>query len=344
MSGLIGRTLRRLRGLLLAGLMGFIGLMGPIGLIGLIGLMGLTGLSLDASAHEMSMADLTLRETAPGEFVWAWGVPGKSKPVAEDLTPVWPEGCVGDAQFLRCSQGLVGNLSVRGVGQAYSAVIVRIHWRGGANSVYTLSSGQPRVQLFGAANDGRGAGEVARAYGLLGVEHILTGVDHLLFVISLLLLVGFRRRLIGTITAFTLAHSLTLASSALGWLVLRSPPVEACIALSIVLVAAEALHDRDTLSRRWPALVAFLFGLVHGLGFAGALKEIGLPEQHVSIALLTFNLGVEVGQLGVVAAVWGLSAVLARQASRWPWRAVALYVIGTVAAFWSITRVVAIAL
>lgn len=322
MSGCIGRTLRRLCWVML---------------------VLLTGVSLQASAHEMSLADLTLRETAAGEFVWSWGMPGKNKPVAEDLTPLWPEGCVGAAQALRCSQGLVGNLSVQGVGQAYSAVIVRIHWRGGANSVYTLTSGQPQVQLFGAASDGRGAGEVARAYGLLGVEHILTGVDHLLFVISLLLLVGFRRRLVGTITAFTLAHSLTLASSAMGWLVLRSPPVEACIALSIMLVAAEALHDRDTLARRWPALVAFLFGLVHGLGFAGALKDIGLPEQHVSIALLSFNLGVEAGQLGVVAAAWGLSAVMARHASRWPWRAVALYVIGTVAAFWSITRVVAIA-
>ena len=220
---------------------------------------------------------------------------------------------------------------------------MRIHWRGGENTVQTLTSGQPRIQLFGGARDGRGGAEVARAYGWLGVEHILSGIDHLLFVIGLLFLVGFRRRLVGTITAFTLAHTLTLASSALGWLVLRSPPVEACSALSIVLVAAEALNDRETLSRRWPALVAFLFGLVHGLGFAGALKDIGLPEQHVSIALLSFNLGVEAGQLGVVAAVWGLSAVMARHASRWPWRAVALYVIGTFAAFWSITRVVAIA-
>ena len=116
----------------------------------------------------------------------------------------------------------------------------------------------------------------------------------------MLFLVGFNRRLVATITAFTLAHSLTLALSALGWLTLRSPPVEATIALSIVLVAGEALHRRPTLSRRWPALVAFLFGLVHGLGFAGALKEIGLPEHHLPLALLTFNVGVELGQLAVV--------------------------------------------
>jgi len=306
-------------------------------------LAALAGLSLNASAHEMSMADLTLRETGPGEFFWGWGVPGKNKPVAEDLTPLWPEGCVGKAQTVSCAQGLLGKLSVQGVGQAYSAVIVRIHWRDGEHSVYTVTSGQPQVLLFGGARDGRGGAEVARAYGWLGIEHILTGVDHLLFVIGLLFLVGFRRRLVGTITAFTLAHSLTLASSALGWLVLRSPPVEACIALSIVLVAAEALHDRDTLSRRWPALVAFLFGLVHGLGFAGALKDIGLPEQHVSIALLSFNLGVEAGQLGVVAAAWGLSVLAARQAWRLPLRRGLIYAIGVTAAFWSITRVVAIA-
>jgi hydrogenase/urease accessory protein HupE len=232
---------------------------------------------------------------------------------------------------------------VQGVGEAYSAVIVRIHWRGGENTVQTLTSGQPRIALFGSARDGRGGAEVARAYGWLGVEHILTGIDHLLFVIGLLFLVGFRRRLVGTITAFTLAHTLTLASSALGWLVLRSPPVEACIALSIVLVAAEALNERETLSRRWPALVAFLFGLVHGLGFAGALKDIGLPEQHVSIALLSFNLGVEAGQLGVVALAWGLSLLAARLSWRLQLRRGLIYSIGATAAFWSITRIVAIA-
>src|SRR5207237_6123057 len=112
--------------------------------------------------------------------------------------------------------------------------------------------------------------------------------------------VGFRRRLVGTITAFTLAHSLTLACSVLGLITLRPAPVEACIALSIVLVASEALRERQTLARRLPALVSFLFGLVHGLGFAGALKRIGLPPSHLPLALLTFNVGVEIGQLMMV--------------------------------------------
>ena len=143
---------------------------------------------------------------------------------------------------------------------------------------------------------------------MLGVEHILSGIDHLLFVVALLFLVGFNRQLVWTITAFTLAHSLTLASAALGWLTLRSPPVEATIALSIVLVAGEALHKRETLARRLPALVAFLFGLVHGLGFAGALSEIGLPQNHLATALLTFNLGVELGQLVAVARCLGCLA------------------------------------
>jgi hydrogenase/urease accessory protein HupE len=185
-------------------------------------------------------------------------------------------------------------------------------------------------------------GEIAKAYTALGVEHILTGFDHLLFVIGLLFLVGFNRRLLFTITAFTLAHSFTLASSALGLLTLRPPPVEATIALSIMLVAAEALHRENTLSRRWPALVAFLFGLIHGLGFAGALKEIGLPQKHLSIALLTFNVGVEIGQLLVVSLAFAFYRLLSRTPKFSMARKPALYGIGTVAAYWSITRIVAI--
>jgi hydrogenase/urease accessory protein HupE len=185
-------------------------------------------------------------------------------------------------------------------------------------------------------------GEIARAYLVLGVEHILTGFDHLLFVFGLLFLVGFRRKLVWTISAFTAAHSITLASAALGWLTLRPPPVEATIALSIVLVAGEALHQRMTLGRRWPALLAFLFGLVHGLGFAGALKEIGLPQNYLPTALLTFNAGVEIGQLMTVATAWLIWRVL----KRWPqverMRTPALYGIGSMAAYWSWLRVVAI--
>lgn len=298
--------------------------------------------ALPAFGHEMSMAEMQLRETRRGEFLWQWGA-GEKRPIAQDLTPVWPQACKADAGMLRCGEaGLAGTLSVKGVGERYSAAVVRVFWLDGQTRVYTLTKAQPSVQLYGAADDPRGMGEIASAYTLLGVEHILGGIDHLLFVIGLLFLVGFNRRLVLTITAFTAAHSLTLASSALGWLTLRSAPVEATIALSIVLVAGEALHRRDTLARRWPAMVAFLFGLVHGLGFAGALQEIGLPQQHLLIALLTFNLGVELGQLMTVGACWCLWRVAARWQAAQRLRPVLLYVIGAVAAYWSWLRVAAV--
>lgn len=295
-------------------------------------------------AHEMTLADLSMREVAPGEFMWSWGVPGKNTPIAQDLTPIWPEGCQGDGQRVRCgTKGMAGTLSVQGIGNNYSAVILRITWRGQQHSTYTLSKNQPQVQLFGGAHDARDAWEVAQTYGVLGIEHILTGTDHLLFVVSLLFLVGFRRHLLATITSFTLAHSLTLAASALGVLALRPAPVEATIALSIVLVSVEALGTQATMTRRWPALVAFIFGLVHGLGFAGALKGIGLPAQHVNVALLTFNLGVEVGQLLVIGLAGGLYLAIRRL--RWApaARKTSLYGIGSVAVFWTLSRLMAMA-
>jgi len=295
-------------------------------------------------AHEMTMADLSMREVAPKEFVWAWGIPGKNTPVSQDLTPVWPEGCVGDARTVRCGErGLAGSLSVNGLGKNYSAVILRITWQGEQRSTFTLTKNQSAVRLFGAARDDRDVWQVAQTYAVLGVEHILSGIDHLLFVLSLLFLVGFRRQLLPTITLFTVAHSLTLAASALGALTLRSPPVEAVIALSIVLVSAEALSQKDTLTRRWPGIVAFAFGLIHGLGFAGALKEIGLPEQHANIALLTFNVGVEAGQLVVIGLAW--LVVLATRRFIWTTAAgrVILYGIGSVSVFWTISRIQVVA-
>jgi hydrogenase/urease accessory protein HupE len=294
------------------------------------------------AAHELSMAELQVRELSRGEFLLQWGAGEKSAP-ADSLTPQWPEHCRAQGNSLHCgSEGLTGPLSIKGVGDRFSAALVKVYWLDGQSRVYTLTAGQPSVRLFGSADDQRSLLEVASSYTALGIEHILSGVDHLLFVIALLFLVGFGRPLFWTITAFTAAHSLTLALSALGVLTLRPPPVEASIALSIVLVVGEALHRRDTLARRWPALVAFLFGLVHGLGFAGALKEIGLPDQHLPAALLTFNVGVEIGQLMTVAVAW----LLWRSTSKWPVlaraRSLILYAIGSVAAYWSWLRVVAI--
>jgi hydrogenase/urease accessory protein HupE len=300
-------------------------------------------LSAPARAHEMSMAEMDVRETAPGEFLWQWSAQNDKRPIGNDLIPHWPEACSPGPNVLHCgSRGLQGMLTVDGVGKRYSAAMVKVTWLDGQTRVYTLTSGQPKVQLYGSADDRRGRGQIARAYTVLGVQHILSGIDHLLFVAGLLFLVGFRRRLIGTITAFTVAHSLTLACSVFGLLTLRSPPVEAAIALSIVLVACEALRERDTLARRLPALVSFLFGLVHGLGFAGALKEVGLPEAHLPFALLCFNVGVEIGQLMMVLAVFAVVRLPVPR--RWLGlaRRPALYGIGTLAAYWSWQRIAAI--
>jgi hypothetical protein len=293
-------------------------------------------------AHEMSMAEMELRETSPGFFLWQWTSSGNRAP-GEGLTVLWPEGCAEDANVVRCGpEGLSGTLEVDGVGELYSAALVKIYWGDGQSSVHTLTAAQPSARLYGSADDRRGIGEIASAYGVLGVEHILSGFDHLMFVLALLFLVGFNRRLVLTITAFTVAHSLTLALSALGLLTLRPPPVEATIALSIALVASEGLNGRQTLARRWPALVAFTFGLVHGLGFAGALKEIGLPQNHLPVALLTFNAGVEVGQLLVVALSYVAYRAFGRITLLADSRTPVLYAIGTLAAYWSIGRIVAI--
>jgi hydrogenase/urease accessory protein HupE len=291
-----------------------------------------------AGAHEMSMAELQMRQLSPGDYQWQWTAGNRTG--ENTLRPEWPNGCRDEEGILRCGEGgFKGRLGMAGVGDKFSAVLVKVQWADGRNSVFTLTAGQPSVQVYGGADDQRGVGEIVRAYTILGVEHILSGLDHLLFVIGLLFLVGFQRRLVWTISAFTLAHSLTLASAALGWLTLRAPPVEATIALSIVLVAGEALNKEQTLSRRLPALVAFGFGLVHGLGFAGVLTEIGLPQQHLLTALLAFNLGVEIGQLLVVGAAGVLVLLLRNQ----PWaarlRAPALYGIGSLAAYWTWTRV-----
>lgn len=319
--------------------------------IGLLVLLLGLGAPSVVMAHEATLVDLRVREVAPGDFVWTWGVGARGRPVSEELALHWPQHCEVREQAMRCgTTGLSGTVSVDGVGAVYSAVIVRLSWYNGTSQVLTLTQAMASARLFNGGKDDRGRSEIARTYGLLGVEHILGGWDHLLFVMSLLLLVGFNRRLVMTITAFTAAHSLTLAASAFGWLTLRAAPVEAGIALSIVLVASECLNRRQTVARRWPALVAFLFGLVHGLGFAGALKEIGLPADHLNLALLTFNLGVEVGQLMVVLSVALLVLLLRRVLARVPWlqhrqmlfdrsRLVILYGIGALGTYWTLDRV-----
>jgi HupE/UreJ protein len=192
--------------------------------------------------------------------------------------------------------------------------------------------------------------EVVKTYTVLGVEHILTGFDHLLYVLGMLLLVGGWRRILATMSAFTATHSLTLTAATLGWVHVPQAPVEACIALSIVFVAREIVQvhrGRPGITTRWPWAVAFTFGLMHGLGFAGALAEVGLPQSSIPVALLFFNVGVEIGQLMFVGAVLTVIAVGWRAAQRlrwsqaaWLWR-IAPYAIGGLASFWLVERVAA---
>jgi hydrogenase/urease accessory protein HupE len=186
--------------------------------------------------------------------------------------------------------------------------------------------------------------EVAGGYFQMGVEHILFGIDHLLFVFCLLLLVGDLKRLLGAVTAFTLAHSITLAGTTLGWLHLATAPVEACIALSIALVAAEIVkaHRGSTtgFTQRWPWLAAFAFGLLHGFGFAAALRDIGLPDGAIPLALLFFNLGVEAGQILFVGIVMTVVFAWRRYApapSGWV-RSAPAYFAGVIACFWFFER------
>jgi hydrogenase/urease accessory protein HupE len=185
---------------------------------------------------------------------------------------------------------------------------------------------------------------LSATYLWLGIEHILLGMDHLLFVFALMLIVSGTRRLVLTITAFTVAHSITLAGATLGYVHVPQQPVEAMIALSILFLAMEIIHSRrgrPGYVERWPWVVAFIFGLLHGFGFAGALAEVGLPEHAIPFALVFFNIGVELGQLAFVGVVM-LSAWLLHRINAFPLRSAEIlttYLIGGIAAYWTIDRV-----
>ena len=294
---------------------------------------------LQASARALAAALLALDEV--GHNVWqARWVPPTLAPGSPErpdlLAPLLPPGCdgprTGNLWSVTCEQGLVGELRIGGLEAASAEVVVRIQPLDGRDRVHVLRPESPSA-LVGSAQEGR-----LLQWVLLGVVHILGGPDHLLFVLGFVLLVAEWRRLVLALTAFTLAHSLTLAGSALGALSLPSAPVEAVIALSIVLLSRELLEDRESATRRWPWAVALLFGLVHGFGFAGALADLGLPREGALAALLSFNVGVEVGQLAFVAAAF--------LPARWLRRSPALsravpYALGTVAAAWTIQRVLA---
>ena len=259
------------------------------------------------------------------------------------------DGAYVERRRIRRDGGLAGQaVSIEGLSATSTDVLVRIESLEGAIQTERLSPTKTSFVIQAVP----GSGEVAATYLRLGVEHILFGFDHLLFVLALVLLVRDWHRVAITVTAFTIAHSITLAAATLGFVNVPGPPVEATIALSIMLVSVEILNARcgkPSLTARLPWLVAFSFGLLHGFGFAGALAEVGLPQHAIPVALLFFNLGVEIGQLAFVAAVlaagglfrtamalWLQPALLQRVANRL--EVIATYAIGTLAAFWLIER------
>ncbi len=310
-------------------------------------------LAPSASAHEMRPAYLELRESAADEFSVLWKVPALGD-LRLGLYVRLPETCKPKAEpvkamtggaFLErwnviCHDGLKGQaITIDGLRATVTDVLARIEYRNGTTEIARLRPESPSFVVTGAQS----GIEVAWTYFRLGVEHILSGLDHLLFVFALILLIHDRWVLAKTITAFTLAHSITLAGASLGYFSLPQKPVEATIALSIAFVASELIKMKPgerRLSETYPWIMAFTFGLLHGFGFAGALKEIGLPQSDVPLALLTFNLGVEAGQLMFVAAVLVVfRAVTALvKVPLAPARLVVAYLIGTAAMIWLVAR------
>jgi hypothetical protein len=313
----------------------------------------LVALAPAAFAHEIRPAFLQIREVEPATYDVLWKTPAQGD-MRLALNVILPAGCsnvseprstlVDGAVIQRwratCQGGLVGReLAVENLNSTLTDTIVRFEPLGGQPKTLRLTPDKPSAMLPAK----QPWTEVAATYFGLGVEHILLGFDHLMFVLALLILVGDVKRLAGAVTAFTVAHSLTLAGTTFGWIKLASAPVEATIALSIMFVAVEivrARSGRGSLTSRLPWLASFSFGLLHGFGFAGALRAIGIPEDAVGLSLLFFNLGVEAGQLTFIAGVLALMWAWRRFAPAppiWAWRA-PVYAIGAMSAFWFIER------
>ena len=296
--------------------------------------------------------ELTQREASHWDLIWKAPVLGglatRSRPALPDFCKVTPgpvrlEGAaLVTTAKLDCARSLDGtSIGLTGMESSFTDALLRVAPLGRPVQAERLTLDRPMVTIKAVPD----RWQVAHTYALLGAHHILTGYDHLLFVVALVLLLTRGWVVVRAATAFTIAHSLTLAGTTLGFFGLAQAPVEALIALSIVFLAAEIAKQKDgspRLSERIPWVVAFLFGLLHGFGFAGALREIGLPESDVPVALLTFNLGVEVGQLAIIAACLALIALLRRFAQPMlrPATVLTTYGIGTIASFWFIERLV----
>ena len=332
------------------------------GLRWLLPILAALGLATAAAAHDVGISEVTLEEQADGRYLLA--VTPDLAPVDAFAPPLLPARCsalpaggairldAGRIRYVFACPGrpLTADDVLRLPWQRQGA-LVTARWQDGSSArrLFTRGAAGIEVPLAELRASSGSLTAAARRYLVLGVEHILLGIDHLLFVLGLLLIVRGPWQLLATITAFTLAHSLTLALATFGLVALPPRAIEAAIALSIVFLAVEILHGRQGrpgLTHRFPWLVAFAFGLLHGLGFAGALAEVGLPAAEVPAALLFFNLGVELGQLLFVLAILSLRWAVRTLQLGWPAWAEPLpaYAIGTIASFWLMERLAALAL
>jgi hydrogenase/urease accessory protein HupE len=315
----------------------------------------LTAFASGLSAHEVRPAYLELRQTSAGTYDVFWKVPGQGENLRLAIYVEFPAGTTNVARprasmannafterwTIKRDGGLTsGTIHIAGLTATMTDVLVRLERLDGSAQVTRLTPSAPSFVVEAAPR----ALEVARTYSVLGVEHILTGIDHLLFVLALLIITGGGWKLVKTVTAFTISHSLTLTAATLGFVHVPQRPVEAVIALSIVFVAAEIVRIHrglESITSRAPWLVAFTFGLMHGLGFAGGLSEAGLPIGHVPTALLFFSGGVEVGHFLFIGVVLAFIAVIRRiriPSPRWA-ELVPPYTIGSVAMFWVVQRI-----
>lgn len=321
----------------------------------LAAILALLALAAPAEADELRPGYLEFTETAPGAWQLAWNEPFTAPPLEPPPPPSLPAGCRYADPIKQGVAGLAitgtaraecdGPVGGRAIGMpglvGQADMLVRVAPFGEPIQALRLTAAEPSATI--AARPGRM--QVLRSYFVIGVEHILLGWDHLLFVIALVLLLRRWRPVVLAATAFTVAHSITLAGASLGLLGMPQRPVEALIALSIVFLALEIVRlrqGRESWTLRFPWAIAFPFGLLHGFGFAGALASIGLPEGEIATALLAFNLGVEAGQLLVVAAALALLAAVERLAQPMlaPALRVAAYGIGITGSYWLIDRVV----
>ncbi|GJM28436.1 MAG: membrane protein [Cyclobacteriaceae bacterium] len=309
--------------------------------------------TLPALSHEMRPAYLQITQIEENIYTIHWKIPRRGDMVIR-LKPVFPDaGELHEASIpkstsgamlytyqLQSDQPLEGqSLYIDGLERTMVDVLVSVEYLNGEKSSLLLKPDDNQAILPGTTTKWH----VVKTYSILGVEHIWFGIDHLLFVLALIIITKGLGKIIKTITAFTVAHSITLSLAVLGVVNFPGPPVEAVIALSIVFLAMEIVKNQQgqqTLTGKKPWLVAFTFGLLHGLGFAGALAEIGLPQTEIPLALAFFNIGVELGQIAFVLVVALLLSLLAYKKT-WPvvLKKIPAYGIGSISAFWLIERI-----